>query len=299
MDWDDVRYMLALARLGSVRAAGASLGVSHSTVARRVEALEEKLGARLFNRTRDGYTQTDAGQRMLPIAERVEREMALLERRIVGTDERLAGPVHVTCCDEYVAAFLLEDLSDFCDAHPEIELHMTTDSRPFDLSKREADIAIRALGIGQSPPEHLIGRRLAPIYTANYIAVGDPGERDPALDNGRARWLAFDDRSFQEAFVAESSHPELPLWGAFASIESIVQACRHGLGIVTLPCYIGDPQPSMERLAASDLGHRGEIWLLSHPDLRDNARLRAARSRVAEALIRREALFRGADSCGL
>ncbi|MEM7437027.1 MAG: LysR family transcriptional regulator, partial [Myxococcota bacterium] len=103
VDWNDVRYYLALARLGSVRAAGAKLGVSHSTVARRVEALEARLAARLFDRNRDGYTLTDAGRRMLSRAERVEKEMLALERDLVGQDERLAGPVCITCCDEYVS----------------------------------------------------------------------------------------------------------------------------------------------------------------------------------------------------
>ncbi len=84
MDWNDVRHFLALARCGSVRAAGASLGVSHSTVARRVEALETRLSARLFDRNRDGYTLTEAGRQMLPGAERVERELAALERGLVG-----------------------------------------------------------------------------------------------------------------------------------------------------------------------------------------------------------------------
>ena len=163
MDWDDVRHFLALARLGSVRAAGASLGVSHSTVARRVEALECRLATRLFDRNRDGYQLTEAGQQMLPSAERVESELAALERGLTGQDDRLEGPVSVTCCDSYVSELLIEAFTPFCDAHPDIELHLVNDSRSFDLAKREADIAVRVLGLGDQPPEYLIGRKLAPV----------------------------------------------------------------------------------------------------------------------------------------
>ena len=136
--------------------------MSHSTVARRVEALEARLAARLFDRTRDGYTLTEAGRNMRATAERVESELAALERGIVGTDERLEGPVAITCCDHYVSGLLIGELRPFCDDHPDIELQLTTDARSFDLSKREADLAIRALARGVSPPEHLIGQRVAP-----------------------------------------------------------------------------------------------------------------------------------------
>ena len=153
MDWNDVRYFLALARTGSVRAAGAALGVSHSTVARRVEALEEKLGTRLFDRSRDGYALSDAGRQMLAGGERIEAEMDALERGVLGHDERLQGPVSVTCTDSFMSRILLAALARLSEEHPGIELSLTIDSRSFDLARREADIAVRALAVGGVPPE--------------------------------------------------------------------------------------------------------------------------------------------------
>jgi DNA-binding transcriptional LysR family regulator len=293
MDWNDVRYFLALARLGSVRGAGASLGVSHSTVARRVEALEARLAARLFDRNRDGYTLTEAGRQMLPGAERVEREMAALERGLVGQDERLAGMVSLTCCDQYVSGMLIADLVPFCAQHAEIELRVTSDSRPFDLSKREADIAVRALGIGVSPPEHLIGVRLVPVVIASFVAAAHAERLDPGHGGASTRWLCFDDSKIVDAMIAGSSFPTLPRWGAFPSLPLMVQAIRAGLGICMLPTYVGDTEPSLQRLSAPDLRHVGDLWLLSHADLRDNARFRAVRARVTESLRRRTPLFRG------
>ena len=157
MDWDDVRYFLALARAGSVRAAGTSLGTSHSTVLRRVEALEERLQTRLFDRNRDGYSLTEAGQRVLPSAERVEAEMATIERGVAGADERLEGPVTFTTFDNYIARLLLRELRPFCVAHPAIDLQFSVDFRMADLSRREADIAVRAHGAGTEPADHLVG----------------------------------------------------------------------------------------------------------------------------------------------
>lgn len=284
MDWDDVRHFLALARLGSVRAAGAKLGVSHSTVARRVEALETQLDARLFDRNRDGYTLTGAGRQMLPRAERVEREMASLERDLAGQDERLAGWVSVTCCDEYVSAVLVRELTPFCAEYPEIELCMTTDSRAFDLSKREADIAVRTLARGAQPPEHLIGTRVAPVVVGSYVARAHESELDPELVGTSPRWVAFEERKILEAMVAQSSYPDVPAWGAFNSLSLLVQAAREGLGIAMLPTYVGDVEPALRRLARPDLRHVADLWLLSHVDLRDNTRLRATRGHVAHAL---------------
>ena len=293
MDWDDIRYFLALARLGSVRAAGESLGVSHSTVARRVEALEIQLAARLFDRSRDGYTLTVAGRSMIDGAERVEREMSALERGLAGSDERFSGPVRLTCCDEYVSEMMVQELTVFCGAYPGIELHVTTDSRKFDLARGEADIAVRTLGLRDTPPEHLIGRKLVGLYVANYVASAHAHRLDPELEGTQPRWVAFEERKYAEMMVAESSYPEVPLWGAFSSLSLLVQATREGLGVVMLPCYVADRDPALRRLAKPDLRHVANLWLVSHPDVRDNARFRAARDCVIQALSRRRPLFHG------
>ncbi|MDC0672243.1 LysR family transcriptional regulator [Nannocystis radixulma] len=240
MDWDDVRYFLALSRTGSVRAAGATLGVSHSTVARRVEALEGRLAARLFDRSRGGYALTGAGRQMLSGAERIEQEMAALERELVGKDERLVGPVAITCSDAYVSGLVIPALKSLCRAHPGIELSFTVDGRSYDLAKREADIAIRALVCGATPPEYLLGQKLVPIVLANYVAVAHERELDPEVEGASPRWVSFDDRKVQDTMITRSSYPDVPAWGAFASFELLVQAAREGLGMVMLPTYVGD-----------------------------------------------------------
>ncbi|MFG6431566.1 LysR family transcriptional regulator [Roseateles sp. LYH14W] len=290
MDWNDILHFLTLARMKSVRAAGSCLGVSHSTVLRRVEALEAQLGTRLFDRTRDGYVLTAAGEQMLPGAERVEQEMAALARGVAGADERLAGRVTLTCCDGYVARLLLAGLRDMCAAHPGIELAINVDTRAFDLSRSEADIAVRTLRCGVQPPSHLIAQPLVPLVIANYAARAH-------ADRLPTRWLGFEPADAQAALVAQSSHADLPCWGVFSSLELMVDAAHAGLGLVMLPTYVGDGEPQLLRLAQADIRHVADLWLLSHPDLRDNARIRTVRRHVAQVFADQQPLFDGRRGC--
>jgi DNA-binding transcriptional LysR family regulator len=291
VDWNDLRYFLALARLGSVRAAGAALGVSHSTVVRRVDALESELRTRLFDRHRDGFVLTDAGERMMPAAVRVEDEVCALTRGAAGHDESLSGTVHLTCCDEYVAGQILEDLRPWCDQHPSVEIAVTTDSRPFNLAKGEADLAVRALPRDTTPPEYLAGRRLAPIVCVNFVGAAHVERLDPR--GGAARWLTIEDRRQLEPLVREGSYPGLPMWGAFSSLHLLVRAAIEGLGLVILPTYVGDAEPGLVRLPEADARHVADIWLLYHPDLRDNARVQAVRGVIREGFERRIARYAG------
>lgn len=293
MDWDDVRHFLALARTGSIRAAGSLLRVSHSTVGRRVEALEVRLGVRLFDRHRDGYLLTDAGREMVAGAERVEQEMAALERGLAGQDARLEGSIRVTCTDAFIAKILLRVLSPLCDAHPGIELELDADAKNLDLSKREADVALRALLPTAAPPEHLIGRRVVPITLCNYAGTAHAARLDPEQRGRPVRWLGSSLSKIMEELAASSSYPEVPMWGTFPSMEVMAEAARAGLGVVMLPTYAGDQDPGLTRLPKPDLRHVADFWLLSHRDLRDNARLRAAREAIATGLADHAALFRG------
>jgi DNA-binding transcriptional LysR family regulator len=230
---------------------------------------------------------------MLAGAERIEREMAALERGVLGQDERLAGSVAITCCDRYVADLVLRELRPFCDEHPDIELAITIDDRVFDLARREADIAIRALAVGVAPPEYLIGLEVAPIVVASYVAAAHAARLDPEVEGARPRWLSFDNRTAHDAMIAGSSYPHLPPWGVLSSLDATVAATREGYGLAMLPTYVGDREPGLRRLARPDLRHLGDLWLLTHPDVRDNARFRATRTRIAGAFKAHAALFRG------
>lgn len=297
MDWNDLKHFLALSRTGSVRAAGSSLGVSHSTVLRRVQALETQLGTRLFDRSRDGFSLTLAGHEMVATAEAMESQVAELARSLSGRDERFAGPVVLTCCDVYISDLLIRELTPFLAEYPEIELGISNDSRSYDLSKREADVAVRILGRGVSPPEHLIGRRLAPVTVCSYVARAH-ADRDPSQGGANARWVAFDDRSILTQILENSCYKDLPQWGSVSSLPLAVQATRAGLGICKLPTYVGEAEGSLRRLDPPELLHVADLWLLSHTDLRENARLRETRRRIVGAFDAHMGVFDGTHPCG-
>lgn len=293
MDWDDLRYFLALARAKTVRGAGAALGVSHATVSRRVEALEERLGARLFERSASGFGLTEAGEAALATAAALEAGVAELERGVLGVDGRLEGPVRITTWDAAVADLVLPALSALIAENPGITLELSADPRPVNLNLREADIALRVLAAGASPPEHLLGRRLTPMAMASYVGRDHADRLDPDRGGAGARWLAFDDRALTARIVAASSHPHLPLWGAFRDLPVLAAAARAGLGLAMLPCYVGDADPGLVRLTRPDLHEPAEVWLLSHPDLRATARLRAVRACLRDAFAAASDRLRG------
>jgi DNA-binding transcriptional LysR family regulator len=142
-DWNDLRSFLAIARQGSLQGAARTLGVNHSTVFRRLNALEARLGARLFDRSARGYALTAGGEHMLASAERVEDEILGLEHRLLGGDVRLSGTLRVTTTDTLVHGVLGPHLRAFQTAYPAIELELITGNAFFDLYKREADVALR------------------------------------------------------------------------------------------------------------------------------------------------------------
>ncbi len=201
------------------------------------------------------------------------------------------GTVSLTCCDAFVSSIVIPAVAELCEEHSGLEVAFFTDSRSFDLSKREADIALRILARGASPPETLIGRVLAPITVCSYVALEHAERLDPA--NAGTRWIAFDDRKSSQMMVDGSSYATLPVWGAFGSIEAIAQAAYAGLGLIMLPTYVGDTDPRLCRLAKPDLRHVADLWLLYHPDLRLNARVRATRSCVETAITSHVGRFQG------
>ena len=175
MLWDDVRIFLALVRSGSVRAAASTAGVSHATVARRVDAFETRLGVKLFDRLPAGYLLTPAGEDLLEVAEKVEDEFDAVKQRLAGQDRRLAGVIRVTMIDVIATHLLMPDIVAFNELYPDIELEICITHEPLDLRRRETDVAIRFV---KTLPEYLIGRRLATVAYAAYASQAYVDEHD-------------------------------------------------------------------------------------------------------------------------
>jgi DNA-binding transcriptional LysR family regulator len=296
-DWNDLRLVLAIHRAGSLTAAAAALGVDHSTTFRRLKSLEERLGVRLFERLPGGaYEATEAGARMSAGAERMEDEALALARDLAGRDHRLHGRLRVTSSETLAYSRLAPLLAAFRQAHPGIVVELAIDNRVLDLSRREADVALRPV----RPTEgDLWGRQLArvawglyaaPAYLeahgrlASLRALGRHaliGWEEGASGIAAADWLA---RAAPVGAVAYRSN----------SLVNQLVAAKAGMGLALLPCYLGDGDDGVARALARPIPElEGELWIVTHADLRKTARIRAFFDLVGEQLAQQRALFEG------
>ena len=274
-DWDDLRYLLAVGRAGSLSGAARRLGVNHSTVFRRLGALEARLGVRLFERLPGGYAATAAGEDLLRGAARIETEALQLDRRLAGRDLSLSGSLRLTAPDDVAEHLLTAPLAGFRRSYPEISLEVVIDNRMLSLTKREADVALRP---SSRPPEVLVGRRVGPLASALYGTDGTAPETAP--------WIAWEEGGGPPdvaRWVEQQVAPERIVYRSNSMLH-LLAACRAGVGVALLPCFLADPEPALERLAPPDTALTTELWLLTHPDLRRSARVRALLDFLFEAL---------------
>lgn len=294
MEWDDLRYLLAVGRHGTLSAAARQLKVNHSTVFRRIGQIEERLGVRLFERHRDGYTPTLAGEEAVALAERLEGDVDHLERRLAGRDTRPTGTVRVTTTDTLLMSILPPVFAAFRSAHPEIMLEVVVDNRFLSLSKRDADVAIRP---SSTPPDTLVGRRISAIGTAIYGATAYLENAPPLDDLDTHAWVAPDD-SLAELPSARWLRATLKQGQpAFRTntLMGMLMAARAGLGLAALPCFLGDAAVELQRVLPPQSELATELWLLTHRDLRHVARVRAFLDCMDHELRRMRAAFEGAD----
>ena len=292
MGWDDLRYVLAIGREGTLSGAARALGVNHSTVFRRIGLIEESLGVRLFERARDGYTPTPACEEVIALAERMEGDVDDLERRLAGRDTRPSGLVRVTTTDTLLMNVLPPVFATFRAAHPEIRLEVIADNRFFSLSRRDADVAIRP---SAEPPETLVGRRIATIGTAIYAA---PAYLDaaPPLDRlADHAWIAPDD-SLADLPAARWLRAMLkqtePVFRT-NSLNGMLAAAKAGLGLAPLPCFLGDAAPELRRTHPPIDELASALWLLTHRDLQHVSRIRVFLDFLHVALRPMQSAFEG------
>jgi DNA-binding transcriptional LysR family regulator len=287
-EWDDARHFLAIHRKGSLSAAARQLGVNQSTVGRRLLSLEEKLGTKLFIRTRDGYRIAPAGERLLPHAERMEDEATAIAREIAGQTTSLCGTVRVTTADLFGARIIAPMLVRFHERYPDIDLELDADIHMRSLSKREADIAVR---IGGQNENGLAVRKVGQFGSAVYASKGYIAKRGRPRDG---QWEGHDFLGFSDPLVrmAESRWVEERAGRAgqarvvlrTVSTLAHIAAAVGGLGIAVIPCYAGDAEPELVRLLPSSKVVRNPIHLVVHEDMRQSARIRAISDFLAEEL---------------
>jgi DNA-binding transcriptional LysR family regulator len=276
-DWNDLKYLLAVARHHSTIAAGKALGLSQSTVHRRLSELERRLGRQLATRRPSGYQLTEFGEQLLPYAERVEAAVGDFERQAADTERHLSGVIRVTCPEPIVYRFTQSTLIERFNArHPQLRVEFVTSDRYLDLSKGEADVAFRS---GDTDDE-LIGRKIADSLWAVYASrsyIERHGKPERVDDLSSHPLVGFDQTlgKHRASTWLQQVAPNAQMAARNNSVLGLVYAVKSGIGIGPLPTALGDAEPDLVRV----LGPIAELsrnWrLLTHPDLRRTPRISA------------------------
>jgi DNA-binding transcriptional LysR family regulator len=280
-------------RRGSLAGAARVLGVNHTTVLRRVNAFEERIGLRLFERLSSGYVLTPGGEELVEAARRMEDTAVDLERRLAGQDRKLAGTVRVTTTDTLAHSVLPTILSDFRRKHPGIDLDLTASNLFFNLARFTADVALRP---ADDPPEGLVGRRVCAIAFAIYAGPEYLAGSGAVDDLAAHDWLAPGDQlaSTSVAKWMRAAIPEARVALRANSLLVLRDAAAAHLGLAALPCYLGDSAAGLVRVHPPIAAMTTALWVLTHEDLRRSTRIRTFTEFAAAALARRRALFEGA-----
>ncbi|MFV2060980.1 MAG: LysR family transcriptional regulator [Gammaproteobacteria bacterium] len=272
MDWDNLRFFLAVARKGSIRAASVDLAVNHSTVTRRITAFEKKLGVRLFERLPNGYVLTPTGEEMMKSAQHVEDEIVKLDRQVIGRDAQLNGTLRVTMPAALATHLIMPDITAFTEMYPLIQLELAFSNEEFNLRKREADIAIR---MTPNPPDYLVGRQILQPAKGVYASHEYIKNNNPDLLPDKMRWIGWENVEQQEWNKA-SQYSSSPILHIADDLVAHLEAVKSGMGIAMLPCFLADKEPSIQRLELLDMSNTcGALWILTHEDLRSSGRVRA------------------------
>ncbi len=273
LEWDDIRYILAVCKEGTLSGAARTLNVNHSTVFRRVGNIEDKLGVRLFDRLTTGYAMTNAGEIVLNSATHIEEEIQKLSRQLHGGDYRLSGTLRITVPEDLSTTFLLPLMSKFHQRYPDIQTEILASNEVYNLSQHEADIAIRSTS---SPQETLVGQRLrtleyTPYASRKYLAENS-GKTLSELN-----WLMYSE-SFNACPAVKwqaKEYPKAPVVFRSTSVLSLLEATKNNMGVAMLPCFMADAEKSLERVCEPPKALTKEIWVLTHPDLRRTAKVHA------------------------
>jgi DNA-binding transcriptional LysR family regulator len=292
LSWDEFRLVKAIADSRSLVGAAELLGLNHSTVFRRLGAIETTLGAQLFERSRAGYEPTPAGEEMVTLATTMSESIIEFERHVAGRDVKPTGELRITTVDSVAVYLLGPILARFRSLYPGVHLDVILAAQNLNLSRRDADVAIRATN---EPPETLIGRRIGPIRWAAYgsIPLADEiGER--VFTDGS--WMGFGDNFSAHTgkrWMERTIGQKRQVWRV-NSVLSMAEAVAAGGGAGLLPCFVGDHREDLKRIGAPLPELDIDLWILTHPDLRQAARVRAFMDSVGADLIKARKVLEGA-----
>ncbi len=287
MNWDDLKIFLAVARCGTMSGAAKQLNVQHSTVSRRVRALEKQLDINLLSRSKGSYQLTSAGNKIMRAAARIENEVFGVDNALMSNEALLAGPLRITTNNSMASSIFMRLFDSFCKAYPQIDLHIIASAGVVSLAHREADVAIRWTN---SPPESLIGKRITTVASTIYGSAQYIKQHQQ--EKGTLKWIGAECCSFHRDWTRQSCNHKSFQFNCDDALM-IHSAVREGMGVSYLPCFIGDSDPLLERYCPPNQKFDLGLWLLIHPDSRHNSRIVAFRNHIIQNIDEQLHLFEG------
>jgi DNA-binding transcriptional LysR family regulator len=292
VDWDDLRFFLALSERGSISGAAKFLNVNHSTVLRRLASLEKRLGVRLFDRLPDGYQLTAHGEELRDQLRGVSEQIETAQRSLRGRDRSLSGAIRVTTTDTLMRGLLMPYLAEFRHLNPAIHLEIVINNTFFSLTRREADVAVRPANV---VPENLVGRRVGCLQTAIYASKSYLKKNANKKEWATHDWVAPEETlsHLAQAKWLQERIPEERIVVKVDSLMGMVEAVRNSMGVGMLLCLLADKDPDLARLTEPLNELDTDLWILTHPALKGVARIKAFTDFLYERLRASDKLFRG------
>ena len=282
INWDNLRFVLIVAKKGSIAAAARELDVNRTTVLRRIDVFQQDLGCRIFERGKSGYVLTLEAEKIIDAAQEVESTIFNIQRQIEGRELKLEGALRVTTTDTLMVSKIGPHLASFHRKHPHILVTVSMSNNVMDLTRRDADIAIRPT---KGPEAPLVGRQVSSIYIRAY-ASRDYLESFPELDWRSHHWVGFAPSlmSTMPGKWLEARIPHDAICLRSDSFVGLKVAAEQGMGLALLPHYLGESSPLLQVVSAPTEELTTGLWILTHPDLIRSARVDAFMNHFSEAL---------------
>jgi len=298
MNWDDLKLFLTVARYGTMSSAAKQLNIQHSTISRRIRALEKQLGVSLLVRKKGTYHLTDAGIKIERAAARMESEVIGVDGALLGQDLHLVGPLRVTTISIMSSTILMPMFNSFCKNYPEIDLHIVASNTTASLAQREADIAIRSTN---APGETLIGKRVVTVKSTIYGSIEYFKQLKQLKENKQnkngLKWIGAECCDFHRSWTNQTCGTATHQFNCDDALITVA-ALREGLGVSFLPCFMGDADSQLERYCDPDPKFDLGLWVLIHPEQKHNARVLAFRNHIINNIENQRHLFEGDTVAG-
>jgi DNA-binding transcriptional LysR family regulator len=277
----DLETVLSLARGGTLAAAAERLGVDSSTVFRNLQRIERGAGQTLFERTRSGYLAGDMALELARHGERLESEIEAARSLLQVTPDQVSGQVSITTTDTILHGLVAPALSSLHALHPQLQFDLHAGNQPLNLTRRDADIAVRAT---RKPPEHLVGRHLGPIRVALYAPRKSRVRSLEDAIAGNLAWIAPDDAlPDHPSVVWRRKHlPKIDPTYRVDSILSAAECVVLGMGVALLPLFLANTRPGLRQVSPEIAECTTELWLLAHPESRHLRRISTVLHHLAE-----------------